>query len=153
MSQESSLKARAPISVLGEIMDFKITGAETGGSLCAVEITSFPKGGPPPHIHGREDEYFYILDGHFSFLLGDQIVEADPGSFQYVPKAILHTYQNIGTKPGKMLVIVRPVGFEGFWLEIGKRMELGTVPSPPDAETIGRALALAPKYGLEVKLP
>ncbi len=51
MSQAGSQKERgAPISVLGEIMEFKVTGAETGNSLCVVELTSFPQNGPPPHV-------------------------------------------------------------------------------------------------------
>ena len=93
----------APISVLGEIMEFKVTGDETGGSLCVVELTSFPQNGPPPHIHHREDESLYVTDGKFSFLLGDRIIEANPGSFCRVPKGTLHTYQNIGTKPSRIL--------------------------------------------------
>jgi mannose-6-phosphate isomerase-like protein (cupin superfamily) len=67
------------ISVLGEIMEFKVTGEETAGSFCVIELTAFPHNGPPPHIHHREDESFYVLDGSFSFLLGDRTIEAGPG--------------------------------------------------------------------------
>jgi mannose-6-phosphate isomerase-like protein (cupin superfamily) len=141
------------ISVMGEILDLKITGKETGGSLCVVELTSFPHNGPPPHIHHREDESFYVIDGMFSFLLGGSTTEADPGFFCRVPKGTLHTYQNIGTGPAKALVILTPAGFEKFWLEIGKMVANQTGPSgPPDPETIARLMALAPQYGLEVKM-
>ena len=75
-----------------------------------------------------------------------------PALFSMFPRELAHVPEH-RYEAGEMLVIVRPAGFEGFWLEIGKPVEMGTVPSPPDGETIGRALALAPKYGLEVKLP
>jgi len=144
----------ALISVLGEIMEFKVTGAETSGLLCVVELTSFPHNGPPPHIHHREDESFYVIDGKFSFLLENRTIEANPGSFCHVPKGTLHTYQNIGTKPGRALVILTPAGFEKFWTEIADPVVNVAGPSgPPDHETIGRLMSLAPKYGLEVKAP
>jgi mannose-6-phosphate isomerase-like protein (cupin superfamily) len=155
MSEAGSQKKQSSmLSVLGEIMAFKITGEEAGGSLCVVELIAFPHNGPPPHIHHREDESFYILDGAFSFLLGDRTTEAGQGFFCRVPKGTLHTYQNIGTQPGKALVILTPAGFEKFWMEIGKPVASLTGPTgPPDPETIARLLSLAPKYGLEVKAP
>jgi len=88
------------ISVLGEIMEFKVTGEETAGSFCVIELTAFPHNGPPPHVHHREDEPFYVLDGNFSFLLGDRTIEAGPGSFCRVPKGTVHRYEYVGIKPG-----------------------------------------------------
>lgn len=155
MSQADAQKEQGgPISVLGEILEFKVTGAETGNSLCVVELTSFPQNGPPPHIHRREDESFYVIDGKFSFLLDNRTIEANPGSFCRVPKGTLHTYQNIGTKPGKALVILTPAGFEKFWAEIADPVVNLAGPSgPPRPETITRLMSLAPKYGLEIKGP
>jgi len=142
------------ISVLGEIMDFKVTGEETAGSFCVIELTAYPHNGPSPHIHHREDESFYVLDGNFSFLLGDRTIEAGPGFFCRVPKGTVHRYDNVGTKPGKVLVILTPAGFEKFFAEIGKPVASLIGPTgPPDAESIAQLLAIAPKYGLEVKLP
>ena len=142
------------ISVLGEIMEFKVTGEETAGSFCVIELTAFPHNGPPPHIHHREDESFYVLDGNFSFLLGDGTIEAGPGFFCRVPKGTVHRYENVGTKPGKALVILTPAGFEKFFAEIGKPVASLIGPTgPPDPESIAQLLAIAPKYGLEVKLP
>ncbi len=142
------------ISVLGEIMEFKVTGAETGNSLCVVELTSFPQNGPPPHIHHHEDESFYVIDGKFSFLLDNHTMEAGAGSFCRVPKGTLHTYQNIGTRPGKALVILTPAGFEKFWAEIADPVVSLAGPSgSPRPETLARLMSLAPKYGLEIKSP
>jgi len=144
----------ALISVLGEIMQLKVTGDDTGGSLCVVELTSFPHNGPPPHIHHREDESFYVIEGRFSFLLDNRTIEASSGSFCRVPKGTLHTYQNIGTKPGRALVILTPAGFEKFWVEIADLVVNPAGPSgPPSPESVARLMRLAPKYGLEVKGP
>jgi len=135
-------------------MDFKVTGEETAGSFCVIELTAYPHNGPSPHIHHREDESFYVLDGNFSFLLGDRTIEAGPGFFCRVPKGTVHRYDNVGTKPGKVLVILTPAGFEKFFAEIGKPVASLIGPTgPPDAESIAQLLAIAPKYGLEVKLP
>jgi mannose-6-phosphate isomerase-like protein (cupin superfamily) len=155
MSEAGSQKEPSSIlSVLGEIISFKITADETGGSLCVVELMAFPYNGPPPHIHHREDESFYVIDGAFSFLLGDRTFEAGPGFFCRVPKGTLHTYQNVGAEPGKALVILTPAGFEKFWIQIAKPVTNLTGPTgPPDPETIARLMSLAPKYGLEVKVP
>ena len=103
-------------------------------------------------IHHREDESFYVIDGKFSILLSDCTTEAGPSSFCRVPKGTLHTYQNVGTGPGKALVILTPAGFEKFWMEIGKPVAGLTGPSgPPDPETIAKLMSLALKYGLEMK--
>jgi quercetin dioxygenase-like cupin family protein len=155
MAEAGSQKEQSSlVSVLGEIMNFKITGEETGGSLCVVELTSFPHNGPPPHIHHREDESFYVLDGAFSFLLGDSTTKASPGFFCTVLKGTVHTYQNIGTQPGRALIILTPAGFEKFFMEMGKPAASLTAPTgPPSPESIARLMSLAPAYGLEVKAP
>ena len=142
------------VSVLGEIMEFKITGEETAGSFCVIELTAFPHNGPPPHIHHREDESFYVLEGNFSFLRGAHTIEAGPGFFCRVPKGTVHRYENVGTKPGKAQVIMTPAGFEKFFAEIGKPVASLIGPTgPADPESIAQLLAIAPKYGLEAKLP
>jgi mannose-6-phosphate isomerase-like protein (cupin superfamily) len=77
--------------VLGDHYTFKLSSEETAGSLAVVELKAFPQNGPPPHIHHREDESFYIIDGTFSVLVGDQTFAAGPGAFVNIPKGTLHT--------------------------------------------------------------
>jgi oxalate decarboxylase/phosphoglucose isomerase-like protein (cupin superfamily) len=59
----------------------KATGAETGGALTFTEIDATPGGGPPVHVHENKDEWFYVLEGTFDIVLGDQVVRAEPGDF------------------------------------------------------------------------
>jgi mannose-6-phosphate isomerase-like protein (cupin superfamily) len=137
--------------VLGDHYTFKIS--ETHTALAVVEIIAFPQNGPPPHIHHREDESFYVLDGSFSVLVGDQWFEAPTGAFVYIPKDTLHTYKNIGAKPGRLLVMLTPGGFENLWREIGEPGKQDSAPPAPPAGIIEKLIAFAPKYHLEIPPP
>jgi mannose-6-phosphate isomerase-like protein (cupin superfamily) len=95
--------------LLGDLYTFKFSEE----ALSVTELTAFPQNGPPPHIHLREDESFWVLDGEFSVLLGERTLTAGPGTFVHVPKGTLHTYQNIGTTPGRMIVLLTPGGLRG----------------------------------------
>ena len=139
--------------LLGDHYTFKISSEETMGSLAVIEHTSFPQNGPPPHIHHREDESFYILEGMVSVLLGDQSLEAHMGDFIHIQKGTLHTYKNIGAKPSRMLVILTPGGFENFWRELGEPARQNSTPPRPPEGIIERLIALAPKYHLEIPAP
>ena len=70
-----------------------------------------------------------------------------------IPKGTLHTYRNIGKKPGRLLVILTPGGFENFWREIGEPAQQDSVPPAPPEGTIEKLIALAPKYDLEIPPP
>ena len=115
--------------VLGGHYRFKLSPGETMGAIAVVEIIAFPQNGPPPHIHHREDESFYVLEGAFSVLVGERPFEAGAGAFVHIPKGTLHTYKNTGTAPGRLLVILAPGGFENLWREIGERAQQDSVPS------------------------
>jgi mannose-6-phosphate isomerase-like protein (cupin superfamily) len=139
--------------VLGDHYTFKVSSEETMGSLAIVEVTAFPQNGPPPHIHHREDESFYILDGTFSFKLGNRTFEAGPRDFIQIPQGTLHTYKNIGEKPGRFVVVLTPGGFENFFREIGEPAQQDAIPPKVPEGIIEKLLALAPKYHLEVPPP
>src|SRR5438552_907045 len=90
--------------MLGDLYTIKVEDADTGGKYAAVEATVAPQNGPPPHIHHREDESFYVLEGELSFLVGDRTILARAGSYVYVPQGMLHTFKNVGMKAAKLLV-------------------------------------------------
>lgn len=139
--------------IVGDFIRIKMPGDKTGGEFCVLETTSPPQHGPPPHRHSREDESFYILDGDFEFLSNDKTVRASAGCFVHAPRGSLHTYKNVGDKPGRFLVFVRPAGFENFFREIGRKGDDSTAPPDVTPEDIQKLLAAAPKYGLEIVLP
>src|SRR5512144_2859751 len=82
----------------GDVYRFLVTGAETGGAYFAMEAIVPPGGGPPPHIHAREDETFYVLEGRVDFRLGDERVTAGPGDFVNVPRGRVHNFHNAGSE-------------------------------------------------------
>jgi mannose-6-phosphate isomerase-like protein (cupin superfamily) len=139
--------------VMGDHYRFKISAEETRGSLTVVEIIAFPENGPPPHIHHREDESFYILDGTFSVRIGDQRFGVSTGDFVHVPKGTLHTYENIGTAPGRLLLTLTPAGFENLWREIGESAQQDSDPPPLHGGIVEKLMLLAPRYWLEIPPP
>lgn len=138
--------------VLGDLYTFKATGAETNGAFTTIDQVIQPQNGPPPHVHKREDEAFYVLEGKFSFLCGDKHQEVESGSFVYVPKGTLHTFKNIGDKPGRLLVTISPAGLEDFFYDIGTAAAGTTTPPPFDPAVLDKGLRLAESYNMEVKI-
>jgi mannose-6-phosphate isomerase-like protein (cupin superfamily) len=136
--------------LMGDFYAIKTTAEQTGGAYSITEVESFPGNGPPPHIHHREDECIYIVEGAFSIILADRVVDAADGDFVRIPKGTPHTYKNVGAIPGKMLVILSPGGLEQLWADLGQPGTLSETPKNDDPSTLNRLLTLAPKYQLEI---
>jgi quercetin dioxygenase-like cupin family protein len=98
---------------LGEPTTIKITGEETDGHYALVEVECTPEGFVPLHVHHREDEAFYVVDGEITFRVGDETFDAGPGSFVFGPRGVPHAY-TVNTPTARMLMQFSPAGFEGF---------------------------------------
>jgi len=136
--------------LMGDFYAIKTTAEQTGGAYSVTEIESFPGNGPPPHIHQKEDECLYIVEGAFSVILGGRAYDVADGDFVRIPKGTPHAYKNVGAIPGKILVILSPGGFERMWAELGEPGSLKQRPRHEDPSILNRLLALAPGYGLEI---
>ncbi len=136
-----------------DLMTFKATGEDTDGAFALFDSLVLPGGGPPPHIHTREAESFYVLEGEFEFLAGDEWIKAASGSFVHVPKGALHTLKNAGSEVGRLLTLVAPAGLEKFFEEVGVPGTDISSPPPFGPDDIGSMLSLLPKYGLEMPPP
>ena len=137
------------IWIVGDTMTLLATGDSTGGSLVLLENLTAPGGGPPPHVHTREDEFWYVLEGSFEIRVGDEVHALGPGGFAYAPRGTVHNFRNTGDRPARVLVGFTPGGMEGFFRESG-RPAIDDGPAPPvDDDEIARTLAAAPKYGVE----
>lgn len=139
--------------VLGDLYTFKVTGKQTNGAFTVVDQIIQPQGGPPPHIHHREDEAFYVLDGKFSLLCGDKEFVFESGGFVYVPKGTLHTFKNISEQPGRLLVTITPAGLEDFFYAIGTPAVDLTNPPAFDPGVIEKLMQLARVYQMDIVLP
>ena len=134
--------AEEKLNVLGTDIVIKVDGKATNGALAVVEATVKPGDGPPRHVHSKEDETFYVLEGQFRVWHGDHMMEAGPGMTVFMPRNMQHTYQNSGTGPGRLLVTITPAGFEGFFREVSKR----GLSAPKDMQELN---AVAKEYGLQ----
>ena len=94
---------------------FMIWGAETGATFSLVEHPIPPRTLVAPlHIHEREDEYSYVLEGRMGAQLGDDVVYAEPGDLVFKPRNQWHTFWNAGDTTCRILEIISPSGFEHF---------------------------------------
>ena len=117
---------------LGSIgVRFMIDGADAAGRFSLVELPMSPHAlAAPLHLHTREDEYSFILEGRMGALLGDDVVEAGPGDLVYKPRNQWHTFWNAGDTPCRILKIIAQSGFEHFFNELGDAMAAVSAPNP-----------------------
>ena len=102
-------------SPTGDRITIKLGTGDTGGALSAVEIVNSPGNGPPVHIHRRDDEVWWVLEGHYRFRVGETLVELEPGGMAFGPRDVPHAFTNVGDAPGRLLVITTPAGLERFF--------------------------------------
>jgi len=142
------------IAVVGDVYRFLATGDDTNGKYALWEAIVPPGGGPPPHVHSREEEGFYILAGEITFTMGDQRLVASAGMFANMPVGTPHSFKNESGKPAKMLISVAPAGLEKMFFAFGVPVPQGATTAPPSTKAeIEKLMAIAPSYGIEVRLP
>jgi mannose-6-phosphate isomerase-like protein (cupin superfamily) len=131
---------------LGSIgVRFMIDGAEADERFSLVEHPMPPRAlAAPLHRHNREDEYSWVIEGRMGALLGDEVLEADPGDLVFKPRKQWHTFWNAGDEPCRILEIISPAGFEKFFEEL---VDMGGVAQAEPEAFAG----LAARYELEVR--
>ncbi|MBK8503555.1 MAG: cupin domain-containing protein [Saprospiraceae bacterium] len=133
-------------NVLGHSITSILAKQDTGGHYYVFECVTPPGLGIPPHVHDREDELIYVVEGQFSIMLGDKNFTASAGDEIYFPRHIPHAFQNTGSKAGKTLWTVIPGGnFEEFFDKLAA-LPVGA----PDLQLVGQIFA---KYGMEILVP
>lgn len=146
------LVAAAPQShvtfvAFGGPMTLEVSGTESLGTSSTLRLFNIlPGGGPPAHIHTREDETYVVTQGHFRFWHGTRVLDAMPGSVVFLPRNEAHQWVNVGTTPGELILTVVPAGFERFFMEIGKRK----LAMPKDSAEVIR---LSTAYGITYVKP
>ena len=102
----------------GGVTTFKAMSDHSDGALTAIEGVSAPGEGPPLHLHWEQDEFIYTLDGTFRVRLGDELIDAPPGSFVFIPRTTPHTWQNVGEGRSRFVATLMPASaeFEEFFL-------------------------------------
>jgi mannose-6-phosphate isomerase-like protein (cupin superfamily) len=91
----------------------------SGGRIGLVEAMVPPGGGPPPHIHERTDETFYVAQGDLEFLIGDKTFTASTGDVVFLPRGNVHRFHNPGIRPATLVFIYTLGGAEAMFVEGG----------------------------------
>ena len=142
------------LAVVGDVYRFLATGDNTHGTYAMWEAIVPPGGGPPPHVHSREEEGFYILEGEITLQIGDERIVATAGMFVNMPIGVPHSFKNESKTPAKMLIMVAPAGLENMFFDCGVPLPEGsTIALPPTRQEIDKLLMIAPRYGIEILLP
>jgi quercetin dioxygenase-like cupin family protein len=132
----------------GQLMSALAEGEDTWGRLTVYEILFPPDSGPPLHIHEREDEAFYVLEGGLSVRMGDEEFEAPTGSFVFQPRGIPHTFRT-SSEGARVLLFVVPSGFEGYFRTLSRPAGAMTLPPPrpPSPEQMAQMEAALADHG------
>lgn len=134
----------------GALAVIRATAADTGGQMAIVEITEPPGAEAPLHVHHREDEGFWVLEGEATFEVGGLTIEARAGDYLFGPRDIPHRY-SVGKNGCRMLFIFTPGGFEDLLRRISEPAAARTLPPPaaeePDLEEVA---AIVAAHGAEV---
>jgi quercetin dioxygenase-like cupin family protein len=134
---------------LSDVNSILVSGEDTNGEFCLVHCTVKENGGPPLHIHGNEDETFYILEGELEFTYDKDTFLIRAGDYVYAPRGVAHTFK-VKSPEARFLVSTYPAGFDAYVRELGvpyqEGMEVeGDFRSP---ESIQRRLEVARKYNI-----
>ena len=135
------------LRAFGEEARFHLTGAQTGGQYTMFTEVTPPGGGPPPHVHANEDEWFHVLEGRVAFLANGEWSEVGPGASAYMPRGAPHTFKNVGEVPSKMLIHAAPSGFENFFAEAAAEF------ARPEGPDMARAMEIAARHGIQFLAP
>ncbi len=136
---------------MGGFFKVLLSPEQTGGAVAIVDMT-VPRGAePPPHLHTREDEMFYVLEGEVNFTIGGNVTEAKAGASVFAPRQVPHQF-NIQTPTARFLVVITPGQLLSYFLDFSlPTAEPAIVPpqGPPPAEFIERMVTqLAQQYGV-----
>lgn len=139
--------------VVGDRYRFIVKGEQTAGRYAMWEAIVYPGGGPPPHLHQREDEGFYILEGELSFFTPEASFKAGRGHFVHLPVGGRHWFCNETDLPVRLLIFVAPAGLEKMFYRVGTRVAgmdaPRSLPNPDEKRLLGE---IAGSYGLELGL-
>jgi quercetin dioxygenase-like cupin family protein len=133
-------------------MTVKATAETTGGAYGLVESWIAPGASPPLHIHRREDEAFWVIEGQLRFRVGDTDIAAGPGAFVFASRDVPHSFIVEGETPAHVLTLLSPGGGEQFFVDGGRPAEGPGLPPEPvlDIEKLKR---LGPLYENEIVGP
>jgi quercetin dioxygenase-like cupin family protein len=110
----------------GRDLVFKLTGDDTNGAFDYFTVEVAPKGGPPLHVHHKQEETIHVLKGRFRVRIGEDLFELGEGGFAHLPSETPHAFLNLTDEPGELIVVFAPSGGHLFFEELGPATRGGT---------------------------
>jgi quercetin dioxygenase-like cupin family protein len=130
--------------------EVKAGSATTAGRLTVIEHLGTQGLGSPLHVHSREDEWFYVIEGELTIWVGGRTIAALAGSFVYGPRGIPHTFV-VASEQARFLVVTEPGGFDGFMRALSVPATAAHLPPPgTPVPPLERMMALAAEYGIDI---
>jgi quercetin dioxygenase-like cupin family protein len=137
----------------GGLVKFYALGEDTGGAFTLFEEAIAPQDRALPHLHHEEDQAFYVLEGEHEFFCDGRTFTAGTGSFVYVPRGAVHSYENVGTEPGRLLILSTPAGgTERLFFDLGEPAAEGSSPPPTEPLDLQSFRATVQSYGSDIDL-
>jgi mannose-6-phosphate isomerase-like protein (cupin superfamily) len=139
---------------MGSLFERLVAAGDSNGALGVSLVTQPPGAATPLHVHHREAEAFFILDGSMTYRAGEDVFKLESGGFIYLPADVPHAFRVTGTTPVRYLALATPGEVLQLYEDIGRPAEHRRLPGvPPSPEEIGRWMETAGRYGIEVLGP
>lgn len=141
---------------MGSLFERLCNGDETGGAVGMSLITQPPGIATPLHVHSREAECFFILDGTMTYRAGEEYYALEAGSFMFLPRGLPHAFRITGDAPVRFIGLTVPGSLMSLYDEVGipaRERRLPGADGTPMSEEIARWSEVAPRYGLQVVGP
>ncbi len=132
------------LHAFGNVLSVMLRSEQTGGLISVMVETTPPGGGPPLHVHSREDEIFLVIEGQISYCVDGNWTEVRPGGVVYLPRGAAHCYHNSGMIPSRHWIITLPYGFEQFFASCAQQFASD---GGPDEK---RIVEIHQEYGIEL---
>lgn len=137
---------------LQHLISWLAKGGDTGGALTLMELSGRSGLEPPPHVHTREDELYFLLDGALSFVVGEEVHHLREGDGILLPRGIRHHYQS-RTQQWRALVAMTPSGLESYYMEFARPAKALELPRPEEdpldfGAIVPRLVELGERYGV-----
>ena len=135
-------RTAAALNIVGEETLVKVASADSDAQFAFFHLVAPPMSGPPRHVHSREDELFYVLDGELVFELDGACHTVSAGGTVFLRRGVVHAYQNFTTSDARLLIATTPGSFSEFFVELSAATPPGGMPPFEVLEALGD------KYGI-----
>lgn len=135
-------RTAAPLNIVGEETHVLVAGTDSGSQFAAFHLVAPPMSGPPLHVHTREDEWFYVLEGELVFEADGERHTIGAGGSIFLTRGVVHRYQNFTDRDARLLIAVTPAGLDRFFEKMDAITPPGGLPS------MEQLVALDAEFGL-----